>query len=50
MLVCTDNLKLAHKFLGRNIEMLNEKTELPENIKPLRYFIFTQSTMHFERV
>jgi len=35
MIVYSDNLKLAHKFLGRNIDLLNEKTELPENIKPL---------------
>jgi biotin-[acetyl-CoA-carboxylase] ligase BirA-like protein len=40
MLVCTDNLKLAHKFLGRNIEILNDKTELPKNIKSLHDTFF----------
>jgi BirA family biotin operon repressor/biotin-[acetyl-CoA-carboxylase] ligase len=40
MLVYSDNSNLAYNFLGRNIEILNDKTELPENIKPLHDNLF----------
>ena len=49
MLVCTDNLKLAHKFLGRNFDTPNKKTELPENIIPLHDALFpAESTNKFK--
>jgi BirA family biotin operon repressor/biotin-[acetyl-CoA-carboxylase] ligase len=44
MLVCTDNLKLVRNFLGRNFEILSEKTELPENIIPLHDTLFLAET------
>jgi hypothetical protein len=43
MLVCSDNLKLAHKFLGRNIDIQNEKTELPESTKSFHDTLFSHN-------
>ena len=41
MLVCTENLKLANNFLGGNINLLKDKTGLPENIKLLHNTLFS---------
>ena len=46
MLVCTDNLKLAHNFLGRNFDIPNEKLELPENIISLHDTLFPAETTY----
>ncbi|MGB5895117.1 MAG: hypothetical protein WBG58_13150 [Ignavibacteriaceae bacterium] len=44
MLVYSDNSNLAYKFLGRNIDILNDETELPENIKLLHDTLFPAET------
>lgn len=46
MLVYSDNLNLAYKFLGRNFDIQNEKTELLENIKPLHDALFPTDTSY----
>ena len=40
MIVYSDNINLAYKFLGRNIDLLKDKVDLSENIKPLHDTLF----------
>jgi biotin-[acetyl-CoA-carboxylase] ligase BirA-like protein len=46
MLVYSDNPNLAYNFLGRNIDLLKDKTGLPENIKPLHDTLFSAETAY----
>jgi len=49
MLIYSENPNLAYKFLGRNIEILNDKTKLPDNIKHLHDTLFpTEASYKFK--
>lgn len=46
MLVYSDNLNLAYKFLGRNINLLKGKTDLPDEVKLLHNTLFLEETSY----
>jgi len=42
MFVYSDNIKLTYKFLGREIDLLKDKKDLPEGIKSLHHTLLSK--------